>query len=230
MENSRLSDLKRFYSLLDTLEEKSKKRLLSASNGHQNWPNRGVYFFFEENQSRTDSGNDLRVVRVGTHALIKNSKSTLWKRLSQHKGTFKSGGGNHRTSIFRLLLGTALIKKENLNFPTWENRNAASKDIRTKELELEKSVSKVIGKMPFLYLIVEDEAGPNSLRGYIEQNSISLLSNYCKSPLDTASQEWLGNTCSREKVNKSGLWNQNHVDESYDFNFLDIFEKLVKTT
>ena len=81
--------------------------------------------------------------------------------------------------------------------------------------------------MPFLYLSINDESGTNSLRGYIERNSIALLSNYDKSPLDQVSEEWLGHKCIREKVNKSNLWNQNHVDENYDPDFLNTFEKLV---
>ena len=33
------------------------------------WPARGVYFFREAGESRSDTGEGLRVVRVGTHAL-----------------------------------------------------------------------------------------------------------------------------------------------------------------
>jgi hypothetical protein len=49
------------------------------------------------------------IVRVGTHALETGSQTTLWKRLSQHRGQARSGSGNHRGSIFRLIVGTALI-------------------------------------------------------------------------------------------------------------------------
>ncbi len=213
---------------METLEKKNiQKKLLSNSNGRQKWHNRGVYFFFESNQKRSDSGDELRVTRVGTHALKNNSKTTLWNRLSQHKGTVKSGGGNHRGSIFRLLVGTSLIQEKNLSFSTWGEGNTASKDIKKGELQLEQLVSQTIGKMPFLYLSINDDATPRSLRGYIERNSIALLSNYNKQPLDAASKDWLGYKCAREKVNKSNLWNQNHVEEAYDSNFLDTFEKLV---
>ncbi|WP_415407274.1 hypothetical protein ACLHDG_01740 [Sulfurovum sp. CS9] len=213
---------------MEVLEKKNiQKKLLSNSNGRQKWHNRGVYFFFESNQKRSDSGDGLRATRVGTHALKYNSKTTLWNRLSQHKGTAKSGGGNHRGSIFRLLIGTAIIQENNLNFSTWGQGNTASKDIKKGELQLEQLVSQTIGKMPFLYLSINDEATPRSLRGYIERNSIALLSNYNKEVLDAASKDWLGHKCAREKVNKSNLWNQNHVEEVYDSNFLDIFEKLV---
>jgi hypothetical protein len=69
--------------------------------------------------------------------------------------------------------------------------------------------------MPFLWLSIEDDAGPHRLRSYIERNSIALLSNYHKLALDPPSQSWLGHHSHRERVRKSGLWNQNHVDELY---------------
>jgi hypothetical protein len=50
---------------------------------------------------RSTSGSGLRCVRVGTHAINKNSKTKLWNRLSQHQGTIRGknpGGGNHRGS------------------------------------------------------------------------------------------------------------------------------------
>ena len=54
--------------------------------------------------------------------------------------------------------------------------------------------------MPFLWLAIEDTAGPDSLRCYIERNSIALLSNYEKPPLDPPSRHWLGHYCDRERV------------------------------
>ena len=101
---SRLDDLVRFYAILDDVERKiGGRRVLSECTGKMDWPQRGVYFFMEEDEYRTHSGSGLRIVRVGTHALTGTSKTTLWKRLSQHKGQARSGGGNHRGSIFRLL-------------------------------------------------------------------------------------------------------------------------------
>jgi hypothetical protein len=81
--------------------------------------------------------------------------------------------------------------------------------------------------MQFLWLAIEDEPGPDSRRRYVETNSIALLSNYEKSPLDPPSPDWLGNYCNRVRVRKSGLWNQNHVEEDYDPAFLDNFAYLV---
>lgn len=228
LKNQRLLDLKRFYSIMESLEKKNiSKRLLLNSNGRQKWHKRGVYFFFESNQRRSDSGNGFRITRVGTHGLKYDSKTTLWNRLYQHKGIVKNGGGDHRSSIFRLLVGTAIIQNNNLNISTWGVGNTASKDIKKNELLLEQEVSQIIRNMPFLYLSINDEARRESLRGYIERNSISLLSNFNKQALDIASNDWLGYKCDKKEVKESNLWNQKHVEESYDSDFLDVFEKLV---
>jgi hypothetical protein len=81
--------------------------------------------------------------------------------------------------------------------------------------------------MPFIWLAIEDDSGPASLRGYIERNAISLLSNSGKAPIDAPSGNWLGHSCNRIKVRKSGLWNQNHIDESHDPAFLEMLERLI---
>ena len=81
--------------------------------------------------------------------------------------------------------------------------------------------------MPFLWLAINDEPGPASRRGYIERNTIALLSNYGKPPLDAPSGHWLGHDCNRERVRISGLWNSNHVDEAYDPAFLDVLATFV---
>ena len=111
----RLNDLRRFYDLLAALERKlGGKRTLADCDGRMDWPRRGVYFFFETGEIRVHSGQGLRVVRVGTHARTSGGRTTLWKRLSRHRGVRKSGGGDHRGSIFRLHVGTALINRDRL--------------------------------------------------------------------------------------------------------------------
>jgi len=54
--------------------------------------------------------------------------------------------------------------------------------------------------MPFLWLAIEDTAGPDSLRCYIERNSLALLSNYEKPPIDPPPDIGSGITCDRERV------------------------------
>ena len=78
-------------------------------------------------------------------------------------------------------------------------------------------------------LFRSDAPGPASVRGYIERNSIALLSNLGKAPLDPPSAQWRGHGCDRgERVRNSGLWNQRHVDETYDPAFLDVLSDLVE--
>ena len=228
MSDARANDLIRFYALLDKLERNiGGARRLADCSGRMHWPQRGVYFFRESSEDRSDTGSDPRIVRVGTHALKDGSCTKLWTRLSQHKGQPSTGGGHHRGSIFRLIVGAALIARDEYAFPTWGDGNTAKGDIRKNELPLEREVSRVIGEMPFLWLSIADEAGPGSLRGYIERHSIALLSNYRAPAVDAASQAWLGRCCNRERVRQSGLWNQNHVDENYEPSFLDTFEQLI---
>jgi hypothetical protein len=225
--STRLDDLREFYHLIG--------RTLRAGGGARRFgdsgaalPRRGVYFFMEDGEERRDTGAGPRIVRVGTHALKAGSSTTLRTRLSQHRGQKNSGGGNHRGSIFRLIVGTALIARDRLSFPTWDDRRGtASPSVRTDELALEQAVSRVIGAMKFVFLAIDDEPGPGSARGDIERNAIALLSNFRKDPLDPPSPGWLGHHCSRERVRASGLWNSNHVDENYDPGFLPRMEQLV---
>jgi hypothetical protein len=228
MTRGRISDLQNFYGLLGSLAEKvGGARKLSACSGRLKWPPRGVYFFLEDGEVRSDSGTGPRIVRVGTHALTKGSGTKLWNRLKAHRGQTKTGGGNHRGSIFRLIVGTAIMARSGHDFSSWGHGNKAPADVRSSEYALECEVSKVICAMPFLWLAIDDEPSAESLRGYIERNAIALLSNFEKEPLDPPSAGWLGHSCNRELVRKSGLWNQNHVEEAYDPAFLGSFERLV---
>lgn len=220
--NARLGHLKQFYILLDELERKiGGAKLLVNCSGRQRWPQRGVYFFREHGETRSDTGSGMRVVRVGTHALSATSKTKLWSRLSQHRGNAGSRGGNHRGSIFRLIVGIALMEQRDYTFSTWGVGNTAPAQVRVGESALEQEVSVTIGNMPFLWLDVDDSPGNESARGEIERNAIALLSNFAKPLFDGPSPKWLGHCCNRARVRQSGLWNSNHVDETYDPHFLD---------
>jgi hypothetical protein len=224
----RLHGLVRFYELLSTLENRiGGARLLGQCHGRMPWPARGVYFFREPGQERSDSGSGPRIVRVGTHALTSGSSTTLWNRLSQHRGQQASGGGNHRGSIFRLLVGSTLPEAATVS--TWGVGSNASREVRGLEHALERDVSSLIGAMSVLWLAVDDAPGPDSLRGYIERNSIGLLSNLAKDALDRPSPAWRGHRCVRGKalVRDSGLWNQNHVEQGHNAGFLDVLENLI---
>ena len=228
----RPSDISAFYRLLEDLEDRmGGRRRLGDCHGRMPWPERGVYFFFEPGENRMSPENSSRVVRVGTHALKAGSRTTIWKRLSQHRGTANPYGGNHRGSIFRLLVGQALMHRNtSLECSSWGRGSNAPRKVRQGENPLEQKVSDFLGKMTLVALPIPDSAGPNSLRGLIERNSIALLSGYDDGQLDQPSKDWLGSYSDRPRVRGSGLWNNNHVDESYDPAFLNVMETLVKNS
>jgi hypothetical protein len=222
--SDRRSAVDDFYRTLDRLHDRcGDYRYLSQCTSKSGWPLRGVYFFFENGEVRTD-GVRSRAVRVGTHALTVASKTTLWKRLSQHRGRVggqNPGGGNHRESIFRLHVGSALIARDGWTVPTWGVGNNAPREVKEGEFELERAVSEYIGAMPFLWVDVPNQADDRmSDRGYVERNAIALLSNVGQEPIDRPSENWLGRWSNREAVRASGLWNVNHVNEHADPAFL----------
>lgn len=230
----RIIDIIRFYEILDELDKKvGGPRTLGNCNGKMTWPERGVYFFFEAGEKRSNSGAGPRLVRAGTHALIPGAKSKLWKRLHQHRGPITTGAGNHRGSVFRWHLGTALIKRDHWHGSvrnSWTERKGVPLDTRHKEKDLEQAVSAYIRKMPFLWLEVDDKPGPDSMRGYIERNAIALLSNFNHSEylIDPQSPHWLGNYSDNPAIHQSGLWNVDHVDKIHEQEFLSRLITLVE--
>jgi len=223
---SKQNDTDDFYSLLEELSKRvGGPRKLRECDGSIRWPQKGVYFFFEQRETRPNGAP--RVVRIGTHALTAQSKTTLWNRLSSHRGVVggsNPGGGNHRGSIFREHVGKALL--EDTSWPiqvreNWTNKQA-DQAIRRAEYPLERAVTNHIGNMPFLWLSVTKSED----RALIERNTIGLLSRRTGG-VDPASLQWLGLKATSEKVRTSALWNVHHVDEHYDPTFLKIFSDLV---
>jgi hypothetical protein len=221
------ADLDRFYEILERLRADPAQGLrLRDHERATKWPARGVYFFFEDGELRMDGGAP-RVVRVGTHAVSANAKSTLWSRLRAHRGP-RHGGGNHRGSIFRQHVGNALLRRDSASHPTWGNRSAIAAT-RSGEAALERAVSAQIGAMSILWIDVPDEPSATCERAVIEQNAIALLSNSLK-PLDCPSPGWLGLHSREEPIRRSGLWNVNYVAQSYDNEFLGALDAAVERT
>jgi len=232
---SRREDLDRFYQLMDELEAQvGGKQTLGDCDGYMDWPDRGVYFFFSPDQRR-DSTDQLRLTRVGTHAVSEGSSTSLWDRLRTHRGALNGtyeGGGNHRGSVFRKRVGEALIERHGLHdkYLVWGVGSSADRERRLDELELERRVSEYIRDLPFLWANVPDQPSPESDRAYIERNAIALVSNYSRDSIDPRADDWLGTNCPSEEIRESGLWNVNHVDESYDPAFLNRLAEVVDDT
>lgn len=216
------SEVDFLYSLLDELRIKNGGyRYLKNCRASSGWPSRGVYFFFEDGEF-IPNGN-LRLVRVGTHALKPRSRSTLWGRLQQHKGSQSREsalmGGNHRGSVFRRHIGDALLRSglnDSEAAKTWGVGQTAPREVRNSEIQLECAVTEVIGKMLFLWLGVKDLPGSESDRGLIEKGVLSIAgSSYARETMPL-SDNWLGRYSARQIIRESGLWNVVHVDDSFD--------------
>lgn len=224
-----MTDIHRFYRLMADLgTAPGQGRTLGEYTGRHRWPYRGVYFFFEPGELRISHSKEPRVVRVGTHAVSADSKSSLWGRLRAHRGT-GSGSGNHRSSIFRLHVGSALLSTTGGQLPTWGQKAPRSGQVRQREAAHEQRVSQHICAMSVRWVEISDEPGTQSDRGVIERNSIALLSNQFD-PGDPPSDNWLGLKSPRDEIRRSGLWNLNHVSEQHATGFLDTLEHYVALT
>lgn len=230
---SRLDDLNRLYGILEELRARvGGYRYLRDCDKRTGWPDQGVYFFFDPGELR-ENGTQLRVVRVGTRAVSEGSRTTLWHRLSQHRGNMSgshAGGGNHRGSIFRLHVGTALLNRDGYTDELrklWLRLHVSPKE-RHPEYPLEKDVSDNIRAMPFLWVAVPGPASKTSDRSVIESNSVGLLSNRGKAAIDPPSSGWLGHDADRAAVRGSGMWNVDFVDNDYSPGFLDVLDHYVR--
>ncbi len=231
VEKDRTDLLNKFYCSVERLwNGLGGGRRLANCSGGDSWPLRGVYFLFEDNELRLFDSSMHRLVRIGTHAVTAKSKSSLWNRIRTHRGSL-DGKGNHRSSVFRLHVGSSIINKYGLHekYPEWGRGQSADRDIRSSEADLENSVSEYLSKLTLLWLDIADNPSPRSDRAYIEQNSIALISGNFK-PIDIASEKWLGNFCSNEAVRKSGLWNVNHTGDGFDSSFIDVLDEYIDIT
>lgn len=125
-----------------------------------------------------------------------------------------------------------MIERHGLHdeYPHWGEGSSAGRERRLAELELERRVSDYIRELPFLWVKVDDEPGPDSDRAYIERNTIALVSNYRKPSVDTRSGDWLGKASPCEEIRQSGLWNVDHVGEDYDPVFLNRLSEAAEAT
>ncbi len=224
-------DIDDLHALVMQVAERFGVAPLGACSGAMRWPERGVYFFLDALERREDAAAPYRIVRVGTHALKSGATSTLWGRLSQHRGT-GSGMGNHRGSVFRKHVGLALLDREGVEHPTWGVGAAADRHVVEGERELEERVSAYLARLLVTVLPVLDEPGPTSMRGYVERNAIGVLTrHYTPGAAPTpgsSSAAWLGRHARPHAVRASGLWNVNHVGERPEAAFTERLERLVR--
>lgn len=217
---SRRKDLKRFYKLMNTLKKKTGgRRKLGDCDPTTDPKIGGVYFFFEKGERRTGSGKGKRVVRVGKCQRYRHRISR------QHKGPRDE---MVRGSVFRRWIHNALFLRDRkrvfAGFPdiTQMNLTGMLKALnRGQQRRLAKATSEHMWPMDFLFVPIRGE----ECRRYIEKNAIALLSEYNKKAIDPASKGWLGRHSASERIKRSGLWNNNHVANAYEPEFIDRLEE-----
>ena len=218
-------DLDVVYGLVDRL---AAVPLRDAIHGLV--PPSGVYLFFEAEERRLRDLSKLRLVRVGTHGVANGSKASLRDRLRTHFGT-GLGGGNHRSSIFRLHVGRSLMRRGLApDLSSWgcPSPPSGSRTLHA-EAEVERLVSRYLGDFLVAFIEVPGVAEKTNDRAYLEQSLIALLSN-AFSPLDPPAHQWLGSWSDKSEIRRSGLWNVNHTAQRYDRRFLALLEYYVAAT
>jgi hypothetical protein len=218
MTDSRTALLDRLYAGVDVLRRRTGgPRLLSRCSSRDGWPEHGVYLLFEPGEVRADRVTP-RVTAVGSHGLEEGSPVLLWTRLAQHRGSVagpQPGAGNHRRSALRLHVGAALLASDERfasAADTWGQGESATRSMRSAEAELEREVSRRIGRMPLLWLAVADRAERIALVAGL----IGTLSERGTTPVDPPTAAWLGRHAPYEAVRSSGLWHVAHTDHGVD--------------
>ena len=162
----------------------------------------GLYFFYQDGELSKHAPKGC-VVRVGNHP---RSQDGLQQRLQMHYN------GNKNSSVFRKSLGGAIIRSSNPNDPClapapgkghWEKQDAkACPQCRPVENEVSHLLQ---SKFCFRCIRIDDV----ELRNQLERKLIATLA---QCPTCIPSDLWLGRYAYSEKVQRTGLWNSDHVD------------------
>ncbi|MGY2200945.1 DUF6884 domain-containing protein [Pseudomonas gingeri] len=210
----RIRDLKGLYQYIQLCRENGLTFKFSELP-NKKLEKRGVYVFLDPRELNFLKDGP-RIVRVGTHAVSSESKSTLRNRLRSHFGQ-ADGSGNHRGSIFRLHVGRALLESGDLSFnsDTWGAGQHATAKIREAEVNLEQIVSAYLGVLEVFLIPISDEPSKDSLRAHVETQLIALCTENFHT-IDTPEDAWLGRFSPMSTIVKSGLWNLRDVAKEYN--------------
>lgn len=165
-------------------------------------PDNGLYILFEKGET----GHDVdRIVRIG----INKGESNLKSRIGEH-----FINKNKDRSIFRKNIGRALISKRggsllehwDIDLTSHATREVY-KDIidHEKLMMIEQEVSGII-QSNFSFVVIQENSGEK--RKDFEAKLIATVSN-CSECYPSA--DWLGKYSPKEKIRRSGLWQENHL-------------------
>ncbi|MDQ3699330.1 MAG: hypothetical protein M3442_00235 [Chloroflexota bacterium] len=183
---ARLQGIKRFYTALYRLRQRLGGYQSLSGESLPAIPVRGgIYFLFEPGEVRSHSGRSARVVRVGKAA-------NLRARLYAHHGAAS-------------LRGPSVVGwHPHFHWYVQEALDSGRKHLKG---AVGQSAGVTIKCMQFLWLPISD----TQERERLETNSIRLLSNYGRTPIDPASPKWLGHRSPRPQVQQSHVWNVQNV-------------------
>lgn len=184
----------------------------------------GLYFFYERSEvNGHDAG--LKIVRIGNHP---NADHRLVSRLRQH---YAAGPSAKNASVFRLLLGGALIRRDNPDSPClapgpgkghWEQPgekscpNCADYEQRVTQYLEEHCV--------FRCVRIDDRDERNRFEALLVATVAAC--EHCR-----PSDSWLGCHAYSEAVRRSGLWNRQFVGGPFmTEQDLVRFQELVRAT
>jgi hypothetical protein len=195
-------------------------------------PQNGIYIMFEKGEKAHQVD---RIVRIGTHNIGPRGNSILEDRLEQHISP-------NGLSVFRNKIGDAIINKsrsEGSSFwseedltdwnGSWGNgvprkHKRFQQRGRSRQFEeIDNCISEYMHKnISFVCIEINDKND----RKLFEARLISTISNCTECE---RSEHWLGNYSTKEKVRKSGLWQENELWKS-DFSDAEFerFEEIVK--
>lgn len=214
-----LKRVERIFTRIDTAKSLYETMALAAARGNRlplgeylaskSLPARGLYIFSDASEPSEIAPGQPRIVRIGTHAVSEGSSSSLRGRLRTHLGT-GSGGGSHRSSIFRLHVGNSFLQSiPREDAPHWGKGMAASKVIRLEEEWLERQVSGYMKNLLVTVIPISDEPSRKSFRSLLEAALIGLFTED-KLTIEAPSSDWIGRKSVKGDIRDTGLWNLQH--------------------
>lgn len=213
--------------------------LVTYPFGLSSLPENAIYFFYEEGETWGHGGDNLRIVRVGTHR-----GGTFRGRMNEHylvndsKMDFDIHSARpHDRSIFRKNIGRALLNRDGDNYLHVWDLDLISANNRTqhthlrdvgKEKALEREVTRILRQQfCFRFIVVDDRKDRVGDKG-LER---AIIGTVAQCHLCTPSEGWLGNHSPIDKVRTSGLWQVQHLNSpGISENDRDAIERAVRST
>lgn len=157
-------------------------------------PDFGVYIFYEKGEFAFGGNRIVRIgITIGYYDVTgKVVGKTLHDRIKNH---YK---GSKRKSVFRRKIGETFLSNDLDAVKKWNNKES-------KNLEIEEEVSNyMVRNMTFKVIEIYDV----KKREELEKRLIGTVSN-CKNCCP--SENWFGKNSPKEKIRKSGLWQEDHL-------------------